>query len=246
MSGGGLITGALAGAITGGAIMALVGAAHVAPQMLRPGAVARMRTLCRRKGMLCLTYDDGPGPDLTPRVLDVLARHNARATFFLLGVRAEYRPDLADRARRDGHEIGCHSARHLHGWKTTPGRARDDVESGYHMLERWTTPSGRFRPPYGKLSTGQYLALRRRRAPIDWWTIDSGDTKAAPPTPESVWGAVERDGGGVVLLHDMDREADHANRAAYVLTLTELLLSKASVAGMRIDTLTSLFQRERA
>lgn len=245
MIGGGIITGAVAGVLTSSAIVTLVGAAHIAPQALRPSSVARMRALCRRKKMLCLTYDDGPGPDLTPRVLDALDRHNAEATFFLLGVRAEYRPDLVDRAKARGHEIACHSARHLHGWKTSPTRARQDVDAGYQMLERWVSPSSRFRPPYGKLSTGQYLALRRRKASINWWTLDSRDTKPMLPNPQTIWDSVQREGGGVVLLHDMDREHDHAARAAYVLELTDLLLSRARDAGMRAGTLADLFSEGR-
>lgn len=242
---GGLITGVVAGGLAGGAIVSLIGAAHIGPQILRTSAVARMRALCRRKRMICLTYDDGPGPDLTPRVLDALHGHNAKATFFLLGIRAEYRPELVDRAQAAGHELGCHSARHLNGWKTTPAHARKDVEAGYQMLARWIAPSCRFRPPYGKLSLGQYRALRRRMAPINWWTIDSGDTGARLPSPDRVWEAVQRDGGGVVLLHDMDRERDHAERAAYVLQLTDLLLTRGRDAGMRPGTLTDLFTEER-
>lgn len=245
MMGGGIMTSAVAGVLTGGAIVTFAGAVHVAPQALRPAAVRRMRSLCRRKKMLCLTYDDGPGPELTPRVLDTLARHRAHATFFLLGVRAEYRPDLVDRARAEGHEVACHSARHLHGWKTTPGRARQDVDAGYHMLERWVSPSGRFRPPYGKLAIGQFLALRRRKAPIDWWTLDSRDTKPTLPAAQSIWNSVERAGGGVVLLHDMDREHDHAARAAYVVEVTNLLLTRAREAGIRAGTLNELFEEAR-
>ena len=241
----GIMTSAVAGVLTGGAIASLVGAVHVAPQALRPSAVGRMRSLCRRKQMLCLTYDDGPGPNLTPRVLDLLDRHNAKATFFLLGVRAEYRPDLVDRAKSRGHELACHSARHLHGWKTMPARARQDVDAGYVMLDRWVSPSSRFRPPSGKLSLGQYLSLRRRKAPIDWWTLDSGDTGSSLPSPESIWKSVKRGGGGVVLLHDMDRERDHDARATYVLELTDLLLTRARDSGIRPGTLNELFQEDR-
>jgi peptidoglycan/xylan/chitin deacetylase (PgdA/CDA1 family) len=244
MMGGGVITGVVAGASAGSAIVAALGAAHIGPQAIRPSAVSRMRSLCWRKRMLCLTYDDGPGPDLTPRVLGVLQRHDARATFFLLGVRAEYQPGLVDRAVASGHEIGCHSARHLNGWKTTPARAREDVEAGYHMLERWIAPGSRFRPPYGKLSLGQYLALRKRRAPINWWTLDSGDTKPRLPAAESIWARVQRGAGGVVLMHDMDREHDHAARAEYVLQLTDLLLTRSKESGIRPATLSELFAGE--
>lgn len=212
------------------------------PQLMRPRTVARMRRLCRERNALCLTYDDGPGADLTPRVIDALARHDAKATFFLLGRNAARRPDLVDRLRNEGHALACHSMNHLNGWKVSGARGAADVEAGYESMSRWLEASARFRPPYGKLSAGQWQALKRRGAPVDWWTVDSGDTSRGElPTPESVWTAVNRDRGGVVLLHDMDRDADHLRRAEFVLAVTDLLLTRARSAGLRAATLPELF-----
>lgn len=212
------------------------------PQLMRRGAVARMRRACRERRTLCLTYDDGPGADLTPRVLDALARHGAHATFFLLGRNARRRPDLLDRVRDAGHELACHTMEHLNGWKVSGARGAADVEAGYDALSPWIPGDARFRPPYGKLSAGQWRALKRRGAPVDWWTIDSGDTTHAElPDPASVWAAVERDSGGVVLLHDMDRDRDHRKRAEFVLAVTDLLLTRAPSAGLRTATLSELF-----
>ena len=115
---------------------------------------------------------------------------------------------------------------------------------GYRTLAPWLSPSGRFRPPYGKVNVGSWLAARRRGAPIDWWTIDSGDTWAEPPAPESIAERVVREHGGVVLLHDFDRDADGAARADYVLRTVDMVTRRASDAGLSFATISELMEHD--
>jgi peptidoglycan/xylan/chitin deacetylase (PgdA/CDA1 family) len=188
-----------------------------------------------------LTYDDGPGPVLTPQLLDLLAAHDARATFFPLGRRAEAAPEVLDRVQRTGHEIGCHGYAHRNAWKSSPRAAVEDVEAGYAALAPWVVADGVFRPPYGKLVGPTWLALRRRGAPLGWWTVDSGDTTHADlPDPDAVARSVAEAGGGVVLLHDHDREPEWAGREAYVLEVTRALLRAAAQNGLRTCALSAV------
>jgi len=204
----------------------------------RPGSSLSALRLPRGAPLLSLTYDDGPGESLTPRVLDALAARDAKATFFLLGRRAAAAPGVADRVRDAGHEIGCHSHGHLHAWKTPPWRSAADVARGYETLSAWLPSPCLFRPPYGKLTPWTARAARRRGSRIVKWTVDSGDTWSAPPRVEDVVERVRRDGGGVVLLHDFDREGeDAAERAAFVVGVTEALLEAAPRQGWRVATL---------
>ena len=187
---------------------------------------------------MSLTFDDGPGERLTPSILDMLAAAGAHATFFLLGLRAERLPEMPGRIRRGGHELGCHTRNHRHAWKSFPWTSAADIEAGYRTLAPWVRPDGLFRPPYGKLTPFTWLSLRRRGAPIGWWTIDSGDTHHGLPTPRSVADQVCRDGGGVVLLHDFDRESRDADaRHRFVLATTELLLRTAAREGISVKRL---------
>src|SRR5262245_11853503 len=160
---------------------------------------------CRSAGTLCLTYDDGPGPQLTPRVLDLLAAYSVTATFFVLGARAERTPELVEQVRVRGHEIGCHTHSHRNAWRSSPWSVSADIAAGYASLSRWVAPNGIFRPPYGRLTPLSWLSLKRRGAPIGWWTIDSGDTHDPLPDPLRVVDRVRNSRGGVVLLHDFDR-----------------------------------------
>ena len=194
--------------------------------------------------VLVLTYDDGPGESLTPRILEQLERHHARATFFLSGKRAERSPRVVDAVMAAGHELGCHTYDHLNAWKASPWRVWSDVERGYDTLARWVPPHGVFRPPYGKWTPLTRWQLRRRGAPVVRWTHDSRDTTHGElPAPSAVIDGVMRDGGGVVLMHDFDRESDSTYRtvrADFVLEVTEGLLSRARAQGMRTMTVSEL------
>lgn len=226
--------------IAGSVVIAGAGAVCVAPQGRQIWAVGRLRTLARQHRMVCLTYDDGPGAQLTPRVLELLASTGTPATFYLLGRCVAGAPELPGRLLAAGHEVATHSMWHRHAWKTSPWGAYADVEQGYSALAAWVGPQGRFRPPYGKLNLGSWLAVHRRRAPIDWWTIDSGDTWAQIPSPGSVADRVAAEGGGVVLLHDFDREGRGGERAKFVLETTEAVIERARREGMVLGTMSDL------
>lgn len=221
--------------LTGLALAAPV--AYLSPQLARRSAVADLRRRCRAQRAVVMTYDDGPGPDLSTRLLDCLASHDARATFFMLGFRAEAHPETADRIVAAGHEAACHTMRHLHAWKSLPWQTRRDIRDGYEALERWVGPSGLFRPPYGKLNLSAWLELRRRSATPCWWTIDGRDAFDDHPQPEQIADMVAREGGGVVLLHDFDRAVQHAERSTYVLRTTDLVLARARREGLCARTL---------
>lgn len=189
---------------------------------------------------VCLTYDDGPGVALTARILQVLRDGNARATFFLLGARAAAAPWMVDEIVGAGHEPACHTHDHLNAWKVLPRRAAADIEKGYESLERWVPGDGLFRPPYGKMTPFTRGLIRRRGARVVMWTHDSRDTEHGElPPPSRVIDAVVRDRGGIVLLHDFDRQRDpvyNAARADYVLEVTNGLLRAAKRLGLRIVT----------
>jgi peptidoglycan-N-acetylglucosamine deacetylase len=202
-------------------------------------AIAALAERCRAQRALVLTYDDGPGPELTPRILDVLAGHDAHATFFALGMRAEVAPEVLDAVAAAGHEVACHTQVHHHAWRVGRAAALDDVAQGYETLARWVPADGRFRPPHGKQTLATARALRRRGAPVAWWTLDSGDTHPTLPDPAAVTARVRAAGGGVVLLHDHSRDRP-AERLDYVLGTTTRLLDLARAEGLAVRPLRDL------
>lgn len=228
--------------LTGAGLVA-AGGLYLLPHFARPFQNRRLQALCRLRRTLVLTYDDGPGPELTPRVLDLLGEANAQATFFLLGMRAQKSPDLVERTVAAGHEVACHSYFHRNAWKTWPWKATADVSAGYDGLARWVSDNALFRPPYGKLTLPVSLALLRRHARVGWWTVDSGDTHSSCPAVEEVEQAVRRQGGAVVLLHDFDREGpDAVSRAGFVCRTTRQLLQMARRESFAVKTLGDLLE----
>lgn len=207
-------------------------AAALGPQLSRRRQEHALRRRCARRGALALTYDDGPGPRLTPQLLDLLGERGGRATFYALGERAAAAPEVLDRAVREAHEVGCHGYAHINAAHAT-GAVRD-IERGYQALAPWVGARGIFRPPYGKRSAASALALRRRGAPLGWWTVDSGDALLEAPDLDAVVDEVDRAGGGVVLLHDFDRGPEQRDREAYVLRATAALLDLAERRGWRV------------
>ncbi|MHC4416216.1 MAG: polysaccharide deacetylase family protein [Planctomycetota bacterium] len=232
-----MVTAALTATLS---LPAVVAGWYLAPMALRRRQEQRLRSLCASTRSLVLTYDDGPGADLTPRLLDLLGSRGARATFFLAAFRALERPQIADRIAADGHEIGCHGHAHLNAWSTWPWRAVSDVRAGYRTLAPWVPSHGLYRPPYGKITPMTWAALRRRKAPIGWWTIVAGDVNQRLPQPTAAAQQAGRAGGGVVLLHDFDRERE---RAEFVLATTEALLDAADRQGWTIRTLGELTKK---
>jgi peptidoglycan-N-acetylglucosamine deacetylase len=195
-----------------------------------------LRRRCREQRAVVLTYDDGPGDVLTPRLLDVLGERSARATFFALGRRATTKPALLDRIVAEGHEVGCHTYDHNNAWNVGAETARHDVDAGYEALAPWMAADGPFRPPFGKLAGGTLAAVRSRRVPVCLWTHDSGDTYATQPEPDAVIGAVVRDGGGVILMHDFDRDPPEPARVEGILALTAGLVDAARKHGLSVRT----------
>jgi peptidoglycan/xylan/chitin deacetylase (PgdA/CDA1 family) len=219
------------------AIGLIGGAAYYSPFGWRLHCVNALRKRVSKDRTLILTYDDGPSSSTTPAVLHLLQRHNAKATFFMLGQSAAQNWSIADRVVEEGHDVGCHSDRHFNAWKVNPRTAVADINAGYEKLVSWVAPNGMYRPPFGKMTLPTSYAIWRRGAYVGWWTIDSGDTRTPLPQPKQVADRLAREGGGIILMHDLDRSSD---RNDFVLETTALLLDVAERESINIKRLSEL------
>lgn len=191
---------------------------------------------------LVLTFDDGPSNELTPAVLNILDEHNVKATFFLKGTSIIGRGDFVRRISAGGHEIGSHGFRHLHSWKVSPIRTIVNITQGWETIDaalgirRNVYP---FRPPYGKLNLVCLLYLWFRRAPIIYWTLDSGDTWPCDKhDSQRIASLAKKAGGAVTLAHDFERSDKDVERL--VVDLTRSALDMAKEAGMQVLTISQL------
>lgn len=195
-------------------------------------ALCRVRTVRRA---VALTFDDGPHPVYTPAVLDVLARHGVRATFFVIGEKAEAHPEIVRRMVAEGHLVGNHTYNHS-GRFPLMARARMEDEIGRcdEAIERIT---GRrptlFRPPFGVTNPTLARALRRYGHTVAGWDVRSLDT-VSRRSRERIFERVRRRlrSGSAVLLHD-DRAGSDA--------LVEMILNHLEHNGWKVERFDKLF-----
>jgi len=147
--------------------------------------------------VLYLTFDDGPIPELTPWVLDVLKEHGAKATFFCMGRNVEAHPELFQRLLAEGHAVGNHTWDHPSGWRTP----RTDYFRSVLRCQRLTR-TDLFRPPYGRATSAQINALRKRFKLV-MWDVLSGDFEERM-TGEDCFELVKLKAkpGSIIVFHD--------------------------------------------
>jgi len=149
---------------------------------------------------LHLTFDDGPHPEWTPRILDMLAEAEQKATFFCVGENIERHPAVFDRIRAEGHSWGNHTMRHESGWNI----------SQYAYLKSFLdcealTQSGLFRPPYGRIKRSQARSIGAR-SKIVMWDLLTGDFDTRR-SPEQCLKATLRhlQPGAIAVMHDSQK-----------------------------------------
>ncbi len=227
-----IITLSLGGLALGGAVC------YLSPALWKPLAIRRLQARCVRQKVLAITYDDGPGPAVTQELVELLKEFDAPATFFLSGERVIPNADVANGLVRQGHEVGCHGYHHLHAWKNLPGALREDFARGCGaVVSCGAVDPIAFRPPFGKLVFPTWLAAKHRGARLAWWTHDSGDSFAELPGRSPALDLLDA-GGGVALLHDLDR-SDPRNE--FVLATTRALLEGAREKGLRVVRFSDVF-----
>lgn len=214
--------------------LALAGAAA----WCTPGLAPHVRSLCAPLGIartlpagtaeVALTFDDGPHARGTPAVLEILARHGAQATFFLVGEQVQRHRALAAEVAAAGHGIALHGFRHRNLQRVTPRALADDLARAHATIAEATgVEPVVYRPPYGIFTpAGLRIARRRGWEPMLWsrW----GKDWRKHTRPETIARRVTTGivGGDVVLLHDADhysaRDSWRRTAAALPIVLAEL------------------------
>lgn len=188
-----------------------------------------------RRPEVALTYDDGPG-QATPAILDLLAAHDARATFFMDGRQAEGNPDLAQAVVDAGHEVGSHAMNHT----AAPDAALADMLLGAEALERVVGFMPQlYRAPYGYFVPEAVAEADQRGWKCIAWSAEGRDWEDAE-TAQSVADRIRPllVPGAIVLLHDARRDKDmDADR---VIGATELILDELARRELRPRTVSGI------
>lgn len=161
-----------------------------------------------------LTFDDGPHPEFTPQVLDVLRDAGVTATFFMLGECVLAHPDIVRRAVAEGHRVGAHGMAHNDLRHLPIATARLDVQRSIDALSRTIgVPVTLFRPPYRGVDLRTALMLRRLGLQVEMANHDSYDWKPDVSAADVVTRVNEAKAGDVVLLHDIHAHTVEATAA---------------------------------
>lgn len=177
------------------------------------GRAARSEAVITRgpawTGAIALTFDDGPHPTLTPRLLEILKAEGVPATFFLLGDRVRLYPEVAARIAAQGFEIGNHSFTHADATMQTDDEIRAEVERTQTLIHEAT---GRrptlYRPPYGKHNDALFAVLHEESMTVVNWSVDPRDWQRGE-TSESIRDRILGGAhpGAIVLLHDIHKRS---------------------------------------
>ena len=145
---------------------------------------------------LYLTFDDGPVPGPTEFVLDTLAAHNAKATFFCIGDNVRKHPDIFKQVITKEHAVANHTFNHMNGWKTNRGDYVQNIKQCQEEMARHTKVPALFRPPYGRITRSQIKALPDFR--IIMWDVLSVDY--AERCLKNTINAIRP--GSIIVFHD--------------------------------------------
>ncbi|WP_309397081.1 polysaccharide deacetylase family protein [Cerasicoccus maritimus] len=171
-----------------------------------------------------LTIDDGPDPEDTPRLLELLAKHQARATFFLIGERAAHYPELVQQIRDAGHELGCHTYSHprFSFWRMGPRAAAAEIDRALPFLEATRGEVTLFRPAVGIKNLWLNGILKARKLHCVAWTIRSGDGLGRDPQAIIRHVANRARPGAIILMHEGPEVAGNVRLAAIAGVLESL------------------------
>lgn len=164
-------------------------------RLLFPEAIWRIKR--KGKKVIYLTFDDGPIPEVTPWVLDLLDKFGIKATFFMVGDNVRRNPKLLEEVKRRGHSYGNHTMHHLQGMKVRGVRYLRDVREADAIID-----SPLFRPPHGILRWGQARALKNQYNIIMYDLVTRDYNKNL--TPEQVVDNVRKYArkGSIIVFHD--------------------------------------------
>lgn len=194
----------------------------------------------RNEPWVYLTFDDGPDPVQTPRVLDILASFPVHATFFVLGEACERDPECVARLAEAGHQLGVHAYSHRHPWRLGSQEAQAEVQRGFEAIRAATGRAPRvFRPPFGRLRpamarTARELGLTTimwSRSAVDWgpWGTTGGIARRLARTRP----------GDIVLMHDAERQK---NRTDALLQALPGYIEGCLARGLRFALVDRLIQ----
>ncbi|MBU0686725.1 MAG: polysaccharide deacetylase family protein [Candidatus Margulisbacteria bacterium] len=192
---------------------------------------------------VALTFDDGPSKGYTERVLDILQKENAKATFFVLGLKVAMNPDILKRMYEEGHEIGSHTYYHTDLDAMDNEEFESELKTTTELIEDITGKKDElFRPPHGRLTYEKRKILEEKGYDIVMWSVHADDfsypngwVRSSEAIAERVINSVH--GGDIVLMHD---------RTNQLVEALPQIVKELKAKGYKFVTISELVNRKSA
>lgn len=156
-----------------------------------------------RKNEIYLTFDDGPIPEVTPWILDVLKQYQISATFFYVGENMSKHPEIFKEVLKHNHSIGNHTYNHLKGWKTTTENYLNNIQKTQKVINEFGVNTSLFRPPYGKMTSAQSKAILNLGYDVVMWSVLSKDYSSKLPAQKVYDNIINNtNSGSIIVCHD--------------------------------------------
>lgn len=217
--------------------------------MSTSAALGSLHRVAGAADQIALTFDDGPSPDATPRLLDILAARSARATFFVLVDPAEQHEHLVARIVAEGHEVALHGRDHRRLTELDGPVLDEHLREGRDRLEQVVGAAVRWiRPPFGAQTVRTFRAIRRAGLAPVVWNRDLQDWVDQRPEDIATRAGAEIEPGDIVLLHELLADdtgsvpRTHFDRPR----AAELVLARLAQRGLASTTVGDLAHRGRA
>ena len=173
-----------------------------------------------------LSFDDGPTPFVTEKVLELLEEYQAKATFFCIGKNIEQHPELFNLVKEKGHHIGSHTYSHLNGWKSNSTDYLTDYQKGRELVG-----SNLFRPPYGRILLNPLQTIQNQDKVIMWDILSKDYNKTI--LPKTILNNVLNNlkPGSIIVFHDSEKAKKN------VLAVLPLLLQNLKQQGYAMEAI---------
>ncbi|MEG4227317.1 polysaccharide deacetylase family protein [Microcoleus sp. N9_B2] len=189
--------------------------------------------------VIALTFDDGPSPE-TLKILEVLQKHNAVATFFFLGRNLREYPEIAKKVVQAGNAIGNHTWHHFYHNVTEKTASNEIDYTGIHIYRSTGAKSLLFRPPGGRLNNGFADYAKKKNHVVVMWSIDTKDFLQPPAAAITRTVLSQATSGAIVLLHDGGGDRQQTVEAV------SAIIPKLKQQGYRFVTIPQLLQMQAA
>lgn len=189
--------------------------------------------------LIALTFDDGPDEDFSPQILDILKKYNAKATFFVVGQKVGWHPEIVKRAYEEGHEIGNHTFSHINVGKRSEYEILTEIEKTQKAIKDVIGKEPElFRPPYRAISRSMFEIIKSKNMKVVLWSdLDARDW-SNPGVYNIVKTIQEKaDSGSIVLLHDYNTVRNNKSQTIQAL---ETIIPEMQKQGYKFVTVSEI------